>query len=832
VAAGLRAGVAFVELVPKIGEGFESAVAKDLEGPLSRVGSKLSSTGATMTKAITLPIVAGVAAIGGGLLAAGAQIDDALDNLSIKTGESGKALEGLQDVFRTVAANVPDDFGRVSDAVAELHARTGLTGTSLQGLSEQVLTLSRLTGGDLSTTIEESTRLFGDWGVGVDDQEAVMDRLYLTTQKTGVGFDGLSTLLVQFGGPLRQLGFSLDESAALIAKFQKEGVNTELVLGSMRVALGKMAKAGEAPAETLRRVMDEIKNAGSAGEANAKALELFGARAGPDMAAAIREGRFSIDELLASTSDFEGSIRHSAAETDGFAETFGKLRNHVLLAVEPIATKLFAALDGLVPKLEPVIEWIGKAIEGFTNLDPKWQLLIAGIVAALAVAGPLVSVIGAIVGGVGLLLSPVALVIAGIAALVVGLVLAYQHFEGFRDVVNGVVSWLVTTIPPLVQAFVDGVVGVVSTFVAWWQAIWPAVSEAVGHVVAVISAIVDAWVATFLALWHAFGDEILAYVGIVFDTIKTIIETVIGVVKGIIETALALIKGDWGAAWNAILGIFSTVWDGIKALLGDALAYVGVILEAALSALRLLWDTAWSAIAAVLSAAWEGIKSAVSSSIGAVVDFFTKLPGRILGGLGDLVGLLVQKGKDLIVGLVTGYVGAAEDVWAFFTGLPGKILGLVGDWTSKLKTLGVDLVKGIIKGIESMAGAIGDAVTGLLKKLPGGGLVSGALSHVPGLATGGTFSGMAVVGEKGPELAFSASRTRVAATNDLAAMIDEAMAGLTLDVVQTVGDGSSSSSSTPAGPLLEIGEATFVDPVDLDELVGTLAFAADSGRFD
>lgn len=38
------------------------------------------------------------------------------------------------------------------------------------------------------------------------------------------------------------MGFSLEESAAMLGKWEKEGVNTELVIGSLRIAAGKFAK--------------------------------------------------------------------------------------------------------------------------------------------------------------------------------------------------------------------------------------------------------------------------------------------------------------------------------------------------------------------------------------------------------------------------------------------------------------------------------------------------------------------------------------------------------------------------------------------------------------
>ena len=356
----LDAGRVFVDLVPRLQQGFENQVEKELDGPLSRIRSK----GAAIGKMAMIGITGGVAAGGALLLKAGSDLDSFYDSIQIGSGKSGKDLEALNASAKNVARNVPNSLEEVGSAIGKISSRTGLTGKPLEDLTTRLLTLSRLTGQDLNATIEESTRTFGDWGIGVEDQGKKLDFLFKLSQTTGVGLGDLQSRLVKYGAPLRQLGFDFDTSAAMIAKFEKEGVNTDLVLGSMRVALGKMAKEGEAPAETFKRVTDEIKNAGSAGEANALALELFGARAGPDMAAAIREGRFELGPLMKDLGSTSGSIMNTAAETDDFAEKFAKLKNRAILAAEPLTGKVFDAVNKLADAAGPVMEWIGDRLPG------------------------------------------------------------------------------------------------------------------------------------------------------------------------------------------------------------------------------------------------------------------------------------------------------------------------------------------------------------------------------------------------------------------------------------------------------------------------------------
>lgn len=409
MAIGSPVGSAFLDVVPQIGSGFQAAIASKVNPMMGGIGT---AAGGVMSGAMAGALAAGGAVIAGGLAAGvglfkiGETFDEAFDSIRVGTGAVGAELEGLKEDFKAVFASVPADAGTVGQAITILNQRLGLTGGQLQGTAEQFIELSRITGTDLTANIEGVTRVFGDWGITLDDQGERLDQLFRANQQTGIGIDQLAQSLVKFGAPLRQLGFSFDQSAALISKFEQEGVNAELVLGSMRIALGRMAKAGEPAQETFQRVVESIENAGSASEANRLALELFGARAGPDMAAAIREGRFEIEALYQEIGFGSDTIAQASGDTQDFAEKWDMFKNRVLVALEPVATRVFEAIGTLIDKIGPPIEkWInGVLIPAIDNFAAWWDengprvMEIAGMVAQSI--GNAFRVIGEVIGAV------------------------------------------------------------------------------------------------------------------------------------------------------------------------------------------------------------------------------------------------------------------------------------------------------------------------------------------------------------------------------------------------------------------------------------------------
>ena len=244
--------------------------------------AKSETKGLTSAVSGSLTVVGSLlATIGGFALAAASDVNKGFREIRIGTGETGETLKGLQGDFKAVFGSIPTSAQDAGKAIALLKVRTGETGEGLQDLAKKELELARITGGDLASQLNNTTRLFGDWGLAGESASKSLDLLFRASQNTGVSVDRLSQLMVQFGAPMRTLGFSFEDAAALLGKFEKEGVNTELVMGSLRIALGRMAKDGvKDPAEAFKVLTERIKNAKDEGTATTLAFETFGRRAG------------------------------------------------------------------------------------------------------------------------------------------------------------------------------------------------------------------------------------------------------------------------------------------------------------------------------------------------------------------------------------------------------------------------------------------------------------------------------------------------------------------------------------------------------------------------
>lgn len=337
-----RIGTAFVDVkgdFTQLNQGVAAALAP----------TKLGKYGKAAGIAAGAAFAGGVAAAGLTKLAydIGSEFDTAFDKIRVGTGKTGKPLKKLEKDFKAVFASVPTDAGTAADAIAGLNRRLGLTGKPLRRLAKDMLELSRLTDSDLAGNIQSVTRLFGDWSVKTDKQAYRLNELYRAGQKSGIAVKELADYMVQFGSPLRSLGFSFDEAAAMFSRFEKEGVNIQTSMPGLRMALKNFAEDGKEPVKALQATFREMKRLGPGAESTALAFETFGVRAGTDLARAVSEGRFEFKDFIKEMKGGHDTIQRSAKDTNDFGENMKVFGNKLKVAVEPAATAVFNALGGI-----------------------------------------------------------------------------------------------------------------------------------------------------------------------------------------------------------------------------------------------------------------------------------------------------------------------------------------------------------------------------------------------------------------------------------------------------------------------------------------------------
>ena len=380
----------------------EAALGK-LKTQLGNLGSTLTAAGGTLTAAFTAPVA--------GLIKLASSFDEAMDKIRAGTGATGQALANLGDVFRKVYAEMPlaTSIENVSTAISDLATKADLSGKDLENVAKTVLELSRLTGTDLNSTIDASSKLFKNWGVSAGEMVSTLDFLFKVSQSTGVGIDQLNSNIATYGSMLREYGFNIEEAATMIGAFSKQGIELDKVMMSLQYALKTFAKEGVSDAAgALKSVIEQIKNAGSAAEANAIAIQVFG-RSGVYMAQQIREGRLEWDALLRSLQGSGETIDKAAKDTQSFADRLDLFKRIAAEALEPLGNRLIDIAEQQLPKL---IDAIADITKWWDSLGESGQSAIAKIAMGLAIGGPLLVGLGMLINALKTILGLFGLLVA------------------------------------------------------------------------------------------------------------------------------------------------------------------------------------------------------------------------------------------------------------------------------------------------------------------------------------------------------------------------------------------------------------------------------------
>ena len=186
-------------------------------------------------------------------------------------------------------------------------------------------------------------------------------------------------------------------------------------------------------------------------------------------------------------------------------------------------------------------------------------------------------------------------------------------------------------------------------------------------------------------------------------------------IKQAFVAAWSAIQDAFSAAWNAIKDVF---WAGINFIKDNWQTFLAAILAIAtggLSLVILLFIKHWDDVRAGFWKVVDGIKAAWSAAI----DWIKGVPGKIVTALGNLGSLLLQKGKDVIQGLLDGLKWLWENEVAGWLNIGQKIKDAVGDLGSLLKDVGRRIISGLWDGMKEIWKNLEDWGKGLATKITG-----------------------------------------------------------------------------------------------------------------
>lgn len=641
---------AIVEIAGTLSPTLEEAVG-GVTNKLDGINIKAAAVGAAAAAAgvaIAKGVVEGTKAV----YELGKAFEQAENTIRIGTGATGEALDDLMDSFDAVYSSVPTSMEDASQAIADYNTRLGLTGDELEGLSVQAIQVSDMLGDDLGGVIEESSQAFEAWNLAAEDMGDAMDYVFKASQSTGVGFTDLMADAQKFAPQLQELGYSFEESVALIGQLDKAGVNADEVLGAMKKSVGALAKEGISAADGLEMYADQIKNAGDMAEATAIATEIFGSRAGSTMAAAIRDGSISVEELTAQLEANGETINGCAEDTYTLADRFELFKQKAQVALEPLAGTLLDSLADLMPIVEDLMDQLIPVIEELaTSLIPIVQDLVPQIAPLISqLVPPIISMASTLASRI---IPPIVQIVTSLIPLVLSLLNALMP----------IIETLITTILPIVVQLIETLIPPITTIIT---ALLPVVQQLLEALAPIITQLFTA----LAPILTSVGELISALLPPIIEIIQAlmpIITAVANIITSVLVTAFQ--------ALEPVITAITTLISGFADIISSAFSGLVGIVKGPINAVISLVNSAIGAINNISVDVPDWVPIVGGTHFGFNIP---TIPMLAAGGFTDGVSIAGEAGTEAVISFDQMYRRANIGYWAE----AGRMLGLYGSDTA------------------------------------------------------------------------------------------------------------------------------------------------------
>jgi len=672
----------------------------------------------------------------------------------------------------SLAVSIVGDSGQMEKAFDGVKKKTQDLGKSMQDVGKSVSN----TGKTMSKFVTGPIVAAGAGALGLAKKWASTgDEIAKTATKLGISTDALQEMdywATQNGLSSASMERAVGRLNQRIGRAVDGNEKYEEAFRLLDVQLIKTGGGLRDTEDVMYDTIDALMAVEDPAMRSAYASEVFGTKLARDLMPALEDGSLSLEEAAAKAHELGAVMDEEAIRAaEDFEDAWDDTKRMLMGVVHEIGSKLLPIFtdklvpvfqDQVIPLIRRLGEFVGRLIDWFTGLDPKWQKTILGATGLAAALGPVlivvgkvITVIGAVVAALSIKIIIIAAVVAAIAGLVTWFIKAWNTNEEFRERVMEI--W------EHIKEFGIEIWGILKETLS---EIWEALQETFQMVLERMQEFWDVW-----------GETILEVAEIVWEQIKLTIETIINIVSDIIQLVLAIIRGDWEGAWEAVLSILETTWAFIEETVENATEAMRSVIELAMETIAEFWEDIWTNLRDWFFELLEGIAEFFEETWTSLKDWFFELLENVREKVEEIWSWIEEHILDTVKATYDNVkewfqeiIDWATGAWESFRESMSDIWsGIVGSIKESVNSI-IGLINSMIRAIE---GGINNVISGLnsfirrvnrtirrLNRVPGvnistvGTLSSISLGSVPGLARGGEIlrEGAALVGERGPEL--------------------------------------------------------------------------------
>lgn len=622
--------------------------------------------GGSLTKYVTAPAAAAVAALTGITLVKGFGRLVGIDTARAKLTALGHDAESVETIMD--------------------NALEAVKGTSY-GMDEAATTAANAVaaGVPIGKELTDYLTLTGDAAAIAGTSMTEMGSIINKVTTAGKAYNGELQMLSDRGLPIYQwLADEAGTTADAIFDMASQGeVSTEMFLKAIENNIGGAAK-----------VMGE--------ESFAAALKNIGsdiARIGANFLDAGGEGEGFFSTLKPLLSDFRGYLETLEGKAADLGTKFGEAFTNMIETTRDLK----ARYDELSPAMQDFIKkTVGFGAVFLVALGPilKFIGFIPNIIAGFSAVWTVVKAVGS---AIALIASPIGLVVTAVIGLAY---LIYRYWDEIKAFTIEAWGAIAEFFVGLWQSIKDGVVtgwqAISEYFVELWESIKEVALTAwdglVSGVMTLVQPFIDGIMNIFNnmkdgleTLWSGLAD----YFTGAWDLIKNIFLGAVLLILNLVTGNFEELSDNARAIWDNIKDALGQIWEGIKGIFSGALSAIWGFVTGAWQNIKTNTTSIFNTVKETITDIWNGIKTFFTTTLS---DIWNTVKQKFT----DVVNTVREKMDDVKQRIEDGW----DKAKAFLEGID-------------LKQIGKDIIQGLINGIKDKVKAVGDAVKSVTDEITG-----------------------------------------------------------------------------------------------------------------
>lgn len=763
------------------GSGFEDGI-DNLEGQAERGMQEVENAAGTHMQAFQAAISAGIGAatamftdFGGkavnyvnGIVSAGDEYNQAMNQLSASTGATGEELEGLKDVAKNVFANnYGESYDDVANAVANVKKQLGdLPADELQTITESAFALSDTFEYDIAESSRAAKAMVDNFGIsgeyameliatgaqnGLDYSGELIDSINeYSVQFAKVGLDADDMFHI-FQSGAENGAWNLDKVGDAVKEFSIRAIDGSASTAEGFAAIGmnanemawKFTQGGDAAKQAFQETVSALTSMEDPVARDAAGVALFGTMwedLGVDAVASlgnIQDGAYATGDAMNAIksvkyndigSAIEGlkrsvgsfTIDARAAFATGIAGAIGTLVN----ALNSADGDISVVFDGIVNAAKQAFSTFGEVIGGWVENGKKIiEHLVDGIQKNLPKiqekAGEIIKFL--INGFSNSRKKMIETALPIIQGLVQGISAALpeimnEGLEILRNLITGIINAIPQLLPLAINIITALINGLTQAIIAILQFAPQIIMTIITGIISVLPTLIECAVQILNFLISAITENLPLIIG-------AAIEILMALITGIIQNATRLLS----AAITILSTLISLIAENLPLLIDFALSIVMALVNGILQNLAPLIECAITLVLEIVNALLQNLEPLLEVAIQVImaivqgltenfpllIECAIKIINSIVQGVTDNLPKMFECAVSLIIQLAAGLVDAIPKIVAIMPQISDAIIdALMGvDWLD----LGIQILRGIanglIEGVTAIAGTISEVAS-------------------------------------------------------------------------------------------------------------------------